>query len=150
MGPLPEEFRTPEAARRIALVAASFKRLLGRALVPAGPDLVEALWRAPLAIVAHGTEPDPLFFFGNQAALTAFKAEPGQFAGMPSRLSAEAPLHDERRALLDRVSKQGFIDDYSGIRVTMTGEHFHIENAVVWNLIDEAGVRHGQAAVFEV
>lgn len=69
---------------------------------------------------------------------------------MPSRLSAEAPLREERQALLERVSRDGFIDDYAGIRISARGTRFRIENAVVWNLIDAAGVRHGQAAMFEV
>lgn len=69
---------------------------------------------------------------------------------MPSRLSAEAPLREERQALLERVSRRGFIDDYAGIRISARGTRFRIENAVVWNLIDAAGVRHGQAAMFEI
>ena len=147
MEALPSQFDTPELRRRIALIAQSHERLTGRALVD-GPDLAEALWNAPLAVVAHGTQADPLFFFGNRAALAAFGASLGQFIGMPSRLSAEAPDRAERQALLDRVTAQGFIDDYAGMRVRLDGGRFQIENATVWNLIDEAGERHGQAAAF--
>lgn len=148
--PVPPQFLAPEARERIALIAASFERLLGRALVEAADDAVQALWNAPLAVVAHGTEADPLFFFASRAALTAFDASLDQFIGMPSRLSAEAPDRAEREALLDQVNVQGFIEDYAGTRVKLTGERFRIEQATVWNLIDEAGARHGQAAVFAV
>ncbi|MEO6716064.1 MAG: MEKHLA domain-containing protein [Novosphingobium sp.] len=147
---VPEAYHDPATARRIGLIAASHARLLGRDLVVPGPDLVAALWQSPMAIVAHGSEPDPLFFFGNRAALAAFEATPEQFIGMPSRLSAEAPSHGERQQLLDRVSQRGLIVDYSGIRITLTGTRFHIANAVVWNLLDEQGIRHGQAAAFSV
>ncbi len=147
---VPEAYRYPATTRRIALIAESHGRLLGRDLVAPGADPVAALWEAPLAVVAHGTEPDPLFFFGNRAALAAFEAAPDQFIGMPSRLSAEAPLQGERQALLDRVSSQGFIDDYSGIRISLAGRRFRIAGAAVWNLLDEQGVRHGQAAAFAV
>jgi len=147
MEALPPQFKTPELRRRIALIAESHERLTGRALVDA-PDLADALWNAPLAVVAHGTEADPLFFFGNRAALTAFGASLDQFVGMPSRLSAEAPDRAERQALLDRVTAQGFIDDYAGVRVRLDGRRFRIENATVWNLIDAEGRRHGQAAAF--
>lgn len=147
MEPLPPQFDTPELRARIALIAESHERLTGKVLAE-GPDLALALWNAPLAVVAHGTEADPLFFFGNRAALTAFGASLDQFVGMPSRLSAEAPDRAERQALLDRVTAQGFIDDYAGMRVRLDGGRFRIENATVWNLIDEAGVRHGQAAAF--
>jgi hypothetical protein len=46
------------------------------------------------------------------------------------------------------VGRDGFIDDYAGTRISATGRRFRIERAVVWNLIDAAGVRHGQAAMF--
>jgi len=151
LGPvLPEIYRDSATAARIVLVAESFERLLGRRLVEPGPDPAAALWTAPLAVVAHGTEADPLFFFANRAALRAFEARIDQFIGMPSRLSAEAPDRAERQALLDRVTSHGFIDDYAGTRVTLAGRHFRIENAAVWNLVDAEGQVHGQAAAFAV
>jgi PAS domain-containing protein len=145
---VPQAYRAPEMERRIALIAESFERLLGRSLVEPSGHVVAALWQAPLAIVAHGTEPNPLFFFGNRAALARFETTPEQFIGMPSRLSAEAPLREERQALLDRVSAHGFIDDYAGVRITATGERFRIDQAVVWNLVTKDGERAGQAAAF--
>jgi hypothetical protein len=144
--PFPERYRAE--APRIALIAESYARLLGKPLVDPGGDPAIALWRAPLAIVAHATEADPLFFFGNAAALVAFETDLDQFIGMPSRYSAEADERAARQSLLDRVALYGFIADYAGVRVTATGRRFRIENAVVWNLIDEAGIRHGQAACF--
>lgn len=135
---------------RIALIAESFARLLGRPLVAPGGPLAAALWHAPQAIVAHGTEDDPLFFFGNRAALVRFETTVDQFVGMPSRRSAEAPLRDERQALLDRVMRDGYIDDYAGIRISAWGTRFAIRDAIVWNLIDAHGLRHGQAAAFAV
>lgn len=145
--PLPSAFR---ADPRVALIAESFAHLLGRPLVASGGDVAAALWHAPLAIVAHGTEDDPLFFFGNQAALVRFETTVTQFVGMPSRHSAEAPLRDERKALLERVTRDGFIDDYAGIRISARGTRFPIRQAVVWNLIAADGARHGQAAAFAV
>lgn len=145
---IPEHFRTDSLAGRIALIAASFARLLGRPLVEPGGDVVGRLWNAPAAIVAHGTEADPIFFFANRRALEVFESDVARFTRMPSRLSAEAPRQEERQALLDRVSSEGFIADYAGTRITATGRRFRIERAIVWNLVDEAGERHGQAATF--
>ena len=135
---------------RIALIAESYRRLTGRDLVPADADPATALWQAPQAIVAHVTEPDPLFVFGNAAALAAFETDFAAFTRMPSRLSAEAPLREERRLLLNRVSRDGFIDDYAGIRISAKGRRFAISGATVWNLIDEVGANLGQAAVFPI
>lgn len=145
--PLPAAFG---ADPRIALIAESFARLLGRPLVAPDGNVAAALWAAPLAVVAHGNEPDPLFFFGNLAALGRFETTAERFIGMPSRLSAEAPLRGEREALLERVTRDGFIDDYAGTRISAKGRRFRIDNAVVWNLIDATDQRHGQAAAFSV
>ena len=133
---------------RISLIAESYQRLLGRPLVE-GPDLVPALWSAPGAIVAHGTEADPIFFFGNQAALRLFEMPFEDFTRLPSRLSAELLLREERAAVLERVSRDGFISDYAGTRISAKGARFRIERAVVWNLIDSTGMVQGQAAAFD-
>lgn len=147
--PLPQRFATADMRPRLALIADSHARLTGRPLVSAEGDVAEALWSAPRAIVAHGTEADPVFFFGNLMALDRFEIDADAFAAMPSRLSAEAMLRDERQALLDRVARDGFIDDYAGVRISATGRRFRIEAATVWNLVDAAGRLHGQAATFD-
>jgi hypothetical protein len=145
--------QTPKATTppdsRLALIAESFARLTGRPLVSSGTSVTDALWEAPAVIVAHGTEPDPVFFYGNRLALAVFEMDRIAFAQMPSRLSAEALLREERARLLERVARDGFIDDYAGVRVSSTGKRFRIEQAVVWNLVDAQGVCHGQAATFD-
>lgn len=147
--PVPALYREPVRAALIALVAESHARLLGRALVEPGGDPVTALWALPLAVVAHGIEDDPVFFFGNAAALAAFETDVERFTAMPSRLSAEAPQRGERQAVLDRVRASGFIDDYAGIRISARGRRFRIGPATVWNLVDGQGRRLGQAACFK-
>lgn len=138
----------------VALIARSYQRLVGRPLVEGldadGDDaVIEAtLDGTPAVIVAHGTEPDPVFFYGNHAALQLFEATREQFTAMPSRLSAEPMLREERERLLSRVRNQGYIDDYSGVRISLGGRRFRIERATVWNLVDAKGERHGQAAAF--
>jgi MEKHLA domain len=144
--PLP--FRDPACAARLALIASSYRRLIGSDLVAESSDLVDALWNAPAVILAHGREDDPRFFFANAAALVRFDADLDAMIGMPSRLSAEAPSRAERQALLDRVSRDGCITDYAGVRISLTGRRFRIEQAAVWNLIDADGAMHGQAAAF--
>ena len=136
-------------AARLQVLAMSYARLAGRPLIPPAADIVAALWTHPAAIVAHGTQNDPVFFFGNRRALELFEMTFDAFAALPSRLSAEPLLRDERERLLARVTADGIISDYSGVRISATGRRFRIEQAAVWNLIDEAGVRHGQAALFD-
>lgn len=140
---------TASAGPRLALVAESFRRLTGRPLLGEVPVSAEALWAAPMVILAHGTEPDPIFFYGDRLALELFEVTAEQLLRTPSRLSAEAPDRAERTRLLDQVSRRGVIEDYAGVRVSAAGRRFRIEQACVWNLIDDAGAIHGQAAAFD-
>lgn len=133
---------------RLALIADSYARLLGQPLVAPQDDMAVVLWKAPRVIVAHGTEADPVFFYGNRLALQVFEMDFAAFSRLPSRFSAEPLARDERARLLERVSRDGFIDDYAGVRISAQGRRFRIEQAVVWNLIDSEGCCHGQAATF--
>ena len=141
---------TPDGLQRLNLLVSSYHRRTGRRLIDAtAPDLWQACWTAPRVIVAHGTQADPIFFYGNQLALSLFELDFAAFTELPSRYSAEPLLREERNALLARVREHGFIDDYAGVRISASGRRFRIEQAVVWNLLDEQGERHGQAATFE-
>ncbi|HEY5372785.1 MAG TPA: MEKHLA domain-containing protein [Polyangiaceae bacterium] len=141
---------TDDALQRLTRVVSSYHRLTGRCLVdPSHPDIWHACWTASRVIVAHGTEADPLFFYGNHLALRCFEMDFATFTRLPSRYSAEPLLREERDALLARVNENGFIDDYAGVRISASGRRFRIEQAVVWNVFDQAGQRHGQAATFE-
>ena len=141
---------TNEALQRLNLIVSSYHRLTGQHLIgPSQVDLWQACWAAPRVIVAHGSEADPVFFYGNQLALQVFELDFSAFTQLPSRYSAEPLLREERDALLARVRERGFIDDYAGVRVSASGKRFRIERAVVWNLFDEDRRLHGQAATFE-
>jgi hypothetical protein len=100
-------------------------------------------------VVAHGTGPDPLLTYANAAALKLWEMDPDTLIRTPSRLTAEPVHRDERARLLERTSRDGFVDDYSGVRISKTGRRFMIERAIVWNLDDESGTVLGQAATFD-
>ncbi len=137
--------------RLARLIVDSHQRVVGRPLVPACGDdhaLWRALWNAPRVVVAHDTQPDPVFWYGNRLALELFELDWAAFTALPSRYSAEPLAREERAALLERVSRFGFIDDYAGVRISSTGKRFRIRKATVWNLIDIEGVYRGQAASF--
>ena len=104
---------------------------------------------APAAIVAHGTQEVPLFFYGNRSALSLFRMSADQFIGLPSYRSAEAALREERAAMLARLDAADVVTGYKGVRVAADGTRFRIKDAVIWNLVDERGQRHGQAAWFD-
>jgi hypothetical protein len=134
---------------RLAVIAASFERFAGRALVePSLGGIEQAIWDAPRAIVAHGTQAEPLFFYGNRVALELFAMSAAEFIGLPSHRSAEPALREARARMLAGLDESGIVEGYSGVRIAADGRRFAISGATVWNLIDEHGGRHGQAATF--
>lgn len=137
---------------QVQLMLDSFARLLGRELIARDGSPVEQaerLFRSPFVVVSHGTEADPILNYGNAAALALWEFSPEELRRTPSRLTAEPVHRDERARLLERTRRDGFVDDYSGVRVSKSGKRFRIERAIVWNLADAAGVPCGQAATFD-
>jgi hypothetical protein len=132
-------------------IARSLKQWTGRDLLPGAfppAQMAERIFHAPFVLVSHGTEADPVLNYGNQAALALWEISWAELTRTPSRLTAEAPNREERARLLAAVTARGFIDDYSGVRISKTGRHFRIAQATVWNLISENGELCGQAAMF--
>lgn len=139
-------------APHIAVLRRSFRHFTGRELVPARMSDTEAaryLFQAPLALLSHDTAPDPVFDYANETAMGLFGMSWEEITALPSRLSAEAGNREAREALLAKVEAQGYVDSYSGVRVSRQGRRFRIQDAVVWNLLDELGGPCGQAAIFE-
>jgi hypothetical protein len=130
------------------LLTSSYARAVGKPLVGPGQDAAWLYNEAPFALLAHNTEPDPRFVYANRTAQACFEYPWQDFITLPSRLSAEAPNREERQRLLDAVARNGFISDYRGLRIAKSGRRFWIEDGTVWELIDAAGQRHGQAAIF--
>lgn len=130
------------------MLVRSYKLFTGRDLLPNLADPAQALFTAPFVVVSHGTEPDPVLNYGNAAALTLWEMNWDDLTRTPSRFTAEAPEREERARLLAEVRHNGFIDNYSGIRISKTGRRFRIEAATVWNLVNAQGQPAGQAATF--
>ena len=72
-----------------------------------------------------------------------------ELVALPSRKTAEPSEQEQRERLLATVTRQGYIDDYRGVRITKSGRRFLIEQATVWNLLDQKGEYCGQAATFD-
>jgi hypothetical protein len=133
------------------LLARSLKHWTGHDLLPGNfpaAELAAKMFHAPFVLVAHGTEADPVLNYGNAAALALWEMSWTELTRTPSRLTAEAPDREERARLLATVTARGFIDDYSGVRISKTGRRFRIARATVWNLLAEDGRPGGQAAMF--
>ncbi len=133
------------------LLSDSYSRLLGKPLTPDGMSTeAAARWlyeEAPFGILAHNTDADPTFVYGNRAAQNRFEYTWDELTSLRSRFSAEAPDREERRQFLENVHRNGFVTGYRGLRVTKSGKRFWIQDATIWQLTDEAGIHRGQAAM---
>jgi len=139
-------------AEHVKLLQDSYRLWTGRELTPqslkGGGDAARYLFHAPFAVVSHDTAADPVFNYGNAKALELFEMTWEAFTALPSRMSAEAVNRERRQELLEAVTEKGFVDDYSGIRISSSGRRFEIRDATVWNLVDTSGKPVGQAAMF--
>jgi hypothetical protein len=139
------------------LIISNYRRWTGKDLCAgagagAAEDekLVDNLFFAPRVVVSAGNETDPILNYGNQAALHLWEMNWETLTKTPGRHTAEALEREKRESFLETVRKQGYIDNYQGVRITSTGKRFEIQKATVWNLIDEKGEHAGQAATFEL
>lgn len=135
----------------VKILLDSYARWLKCELLPrSGHDETDAaqLFEAPFVVVAHSTQADPILCYANRAALTLWETDLATLLTMPSRLTAEPMHRDERARLLERTTRDGYVDDYRGIRISSTGKRFKIQQAIVWNLLNPAGEYVGQAATF--
>ncbi|MFY0728941.1 MEKHLA domain-containing protein [Pseudomonas sp. NFX15] len=145
--------REHEYATALERLDASYRHWTGEQL-PSPPALStpERLhWlhaHAPYSLLAHGTEVDPLFFYGNEQALACFKYPRSEFLGMPSRFSASPLDRALRQTLLEQVTAHGIAHGYSGYRVDRQGNAFMIHEGKMWTLVDHQGQHMGQAALF--
>ena len=139
-------------AQSTQLILANYRRLFGRDLagVAEGPESENQLFAATCAVLSalgpFGS--DHAFNYANRTALQLFEYSWDELMGKPSSASAEPVHRDERRKLLDEVGQHGFIENYSGTRISKNGRRFRIKKATVFNLLDDEGKYIGQAATF--
>ena len=131
-----------------ALLLKNYYRCFAAELIEPGNHQADRLMVAPIVVLSHGTQTDPIFNYGNSAAQALFEMDWATLTALPSRYSAEAMHRDERQQLLSAVATFGYSENYRGIRVSATGKRFYIDSARVWSLIDETGHHVGQAATF--
>ncbi|MEV4601717.1 MEKHLA domain-containing protein [Amycolatopsis sp. NPDC049253] len=146
---LPDSGSSPLDAAFARLLVDSYRRVVGTPLIGATLDAARHLYaEAPFGLLAHDTADDPRFTYANLVAQHAFERDWTELRGMPSRLSAEPARQEDRDALVHAVATHGFVSGYRGRRIAKSGRRFWIEDVTMWNLIDDTGVKHGQAAMF--
>ncbi len=137
-------------ADHVQVILESYRLLLGEELLPGEiENPSKALWEAPFVLLTHDGANDPIFTYANQTAMELFEMTWEQITSLPSRKSAEKVNRKERERLLTEVIDNGFIKNYTGIRISSTGKRFLVQDAIVWNLLDDQQKCCGQAATFK-
>lgn len=156
LNPMIDLLKSPYYINHANRLVESYKLLTGNDLFPisnieneVGCHNIEKIQNASFVLLSHGFGPDPLFNYANPIGLNLFEINWDDMLKMHSRLSADSVNQSERDHLLNTVSRQGYIDDYSGVRISAKGQRFMIHQAVVWNIIDDKGKYFGQAAMFK-
>jgi hypothetical protein len=129
----------------------SFRNLLGYELISRQETVAQQaqnLFLAPFVVVSHGIQADPILNYGNQTALKLWELDWETLTNTPSRLTAEPMNRETRAMMLKQASETGYIDNYSGVRISSNGNRFKIDRAIIWNLTDSTGNYCGQAATF--
>ena len=140
----------PPFIARATEVLDSFRRLLGRDLVDRSGDAAEdarRLFDLPLAVLAHDTAPRPLLDWANLAAARAFDATPAALLGRPSADTAPADAVGDREKLFETLDREGVVTGYWGVRVSLAGRRFVIDDVTVFKVTDALGRPAGHAAV---
>jgi hypothetical protein len=146
-------WQSPAALLHVQRILSSYRHWFGHDLLPgtyglSGQHLAEAAYHANRVLLAHGNQADPILNYGNAATQNLWGYSWEELTATPSRLTAEPMERGDRQRFLEQVNSRGHVADYRGIRVAKNGQRFWIEQAAVWNVLDEQGEKIGQAASF--
>ena len=148
---MPPQIDDPNLFKHVEHLLQSYLRWTRHELIPPASsphERAKTLFDQAFVVLSHGIQADPILNYGNKAALDLWELTWEEFTKMPSRLTAEPVNREDRDRLLEQVRRNGFIDTYSGVRITGSGQHFLIKRGTVWNIIDEKNRYVGQAATF--
>jgi hypothetical protein len=106
------------------------------------------MWEAPRGIVAHGTEPEPRFFYANRIALELLAMTADEFIGTIANRLAEPVLREESMRLTAGLAQHDIVDIYAVVGLATNGRRFAISDAQIWNIVDRHGGRHGLGTTF--
>lgn len=132
------------------LLTSSYKTLLGQNIILESnlENMAKNLYNSEFVVLSHDGAKDPCFNYANKKAQELFEFNWDEFQGMPSRLSAEADLREEREKMLSIATKNGFYEGYKGVRIAKSGKRFFIDKCTIFNLLNEKSEKVGQAATF--
>lgn len=139
-------------SRFFSLLTDSHLKLTGESIVPDDcgtvTDMMDWLYMdAPFGILAQDVSLEPRFVYANRTAQSFFECSWKEIVGMHSRLSAPEANQEARATVMGDVARNGYRAGYRGIRRSLQGRLFWIEDVTIWNIFDGDEKIHGQAAL---
>lgn len=118
-------------------------------------EFAQALFHAPVVVLSHDVHNSNgvrqnIYNYANATALRLFERTFAEQTALASSQSA-APLprtQAQRNTLLAQCLARGWVK-FSTERLSASGKPVLLQDAILFNLIDSAGVYAGQAVVFE-
>ena len=144
-------FANMDKLRHVKHLLDSYEMFVKQDLIERSGDMktdFEIINNSNFIVVSHNGATDPILNFGNKSALILWELSWEDFTNTPSRKTAELDLREKRQEMLLIAEKNGFFNDYEGIRVSSSGKRFKIKKAVIWNVVNGTGDKIGQAATF--
>jgi len=111
-------------------------------------ELAQQLFEAPFVVFSHGTQPDPIYNYGNRQGLELWELNWDDLIQTPSRTTTEPMGQEDRDNILTQTTTKGYAKGYSGVRISSTSKRILIQDVILWNLMDRQQQYQGQAAMF--
>jgi hypothetical protein len=144
-------WKQPQIINWCQLLLNSYHHFLGKDLIErkgTPEEQSQLVFESPFVVLSHGNEVDPIYNYANQMGLDLWEISWEDLIKMPSRLSAETILREEREQILNATAKHGYFTNYQCIRISKGGKRYQIKGLDLWNILDQEGVYLGQAATF--
>jgi len=139
----------------IDLILTSYRKIFDKDLISidSNQSLEEVLFKANFYLVSHQYQNEPILVYANQKVLERWEMTWEQFIGTPSKYTAETDLQSNRAKMLAIAEKQGYFDNYEGVRISAKGNRFWIKKALIFNIYEHENEVLtdkiiGQAALF--
>mmetsp|Transcript_14710 Transcript_14710/g.23932 ORF Transcript_14710/g.23932 Transcript_14710/m.23932 type:complete len:173 (-) Transcript_14710:2202-2720(-) len=151
-GPSPLIADSEVMQRHVHLLQESYKHYTGKQLGGEEMATWEALHNSEAFVLASvGIQDDPIFNYGNRAAMNVFKLDWDEFTQFPGRYSADEENRESREKLLKMANQAEYLPDVEAIRVDAEKRRFKLVDAELFTVLSgDKQTRIGQAVWFPV
>jgi len=101
-------------------------------------------------VLSHGIQADPIYNYGNQAALTLFGHTIESLCRTPSRRSTLPTLEQNRATIIADIEKSDYGYFHNALRCSTSGKIWVMSEILYWKVYNDEGKHIGAAAFYDV